>query len=238
MPAEVDGRPWRTLRECLLAVGHVGRRWRSHSELRGAAIHQAAIFATFTAAWSTVAWALRELLGCGSSTYAGMSLVAVAPILLVPLSGRAIDRWGPHPVGWLVVIADVIAAGLLSGAYLGGSYGLLLLIAGVLVLDTATQIGSVANSVRVQRIDPSARGALTSTHMTVQFLSGGLGSLAAAWSYSELGWAGVCSLIAALASVAAAALCLNKEGRAPLTTAPLHRGRRTLLADPLPCRLR
>jgi predicted MFS family arabinose efflux permease len=213
MPQEVDGQRGRTVRECLVAAGRLGRLWRSHSELRVAAVHQAGIFATFTATWSTVTWALTDHFRLGSSTFAGLSSVAVVTMVIVPLGGRAVDAWGPNAVNWIVVVGVLIAAGLLSGAYLGGLFGLVLLVVGVLILDTAMQVGSVANSTRVQRIDPSARGALTGAHMTVQFLAGGLGSLAAAVTYAAFGWAGVCALIAALAGVAATALRRGDRAR-------------------------
>jgi predicted MFS family arabinose efflux permease len=214
LPPEVDGYRGREIKAGLASsIGRWARSWRAHPELRGAALHQAGIFATFTATWSTLLWALHDRFGLGSSSFAALSSVAVVTMVLVPMGGRAVDAWGPHFVDRVVVKLVAIAAVLMCGAYVGGAPGMTLLVTGVLVLDTAMQVGSVANTTRVQRIDPAARGALTSVHMTVQFLAGGIGSLAAALTYSALGWAGVCLLLSVFAALAATALLRAEASR-------------------------
>jgi len=179
------------------------RRWRRHPRLRRSAVYQACVFAAFTGTWTTLGIAAPHLFGSATSM-AWISLVALATMVLIPWSGRAVDRWGEDRVTNGVLASMVLAALLLSGPLWAGPVGLFLLVAGVLVLDLAMQTGTVANATRIFRIDPTARAAMNTAHMTFQFAAGGLGSLVAAHGYEAVGWWSLPAMMGLLTAIAGA----------------------------------
>lgn len=170
--------------------------------LRRSAFYQACTFAGFTGTWATLVLVLRDEFGLGAGALGWVSLVAIATMAVVPATGRVIDRRSPDLITSLILAGTVLAALLMLGAVLGGSTGLALLVAGVLVLDVSMQSGMVANVTRMYRLDPTARSAMNTSYMVCAFTAGSLGSWTAVRLYHAFGWWAVPALVATLAVLA------------------------------------
>ncbi|MFG1820310.1 MFS transporter [Kribbella sp. NPDC049174] len=173
--------------------------------LRRSAFYQACSFAGFTGTWATLVLVLRDEFGLGAGALGWVSLVAIATMALVPVTGRLVDRRSPDVVTSWILAGTCAAAVLMLGALLGGPLGLGLLVAGVLVLDVSMQSGMVANVTRMYRLAPRSRSAMNTAYMVCAYAAGSLGSWAAVRLYEALGWWAVPSFVAALAGAAALA---------------------------------
>lgn len=176
---------------------------RRHPALRRSAFYQACTFAGFTGTWATLVLVLRDEFGLGAGALGWISLVAVATMIVVPATGRAVDRRSPDTVTTWILAGTVAASALMLGARAGGTTGLGLLVAGVLVLDVSMQSGMVANVTRMYRLDPLSRSAMNTAYMVCAYGAGSLGSWSAVRLYHRFGWWAVCVFVAALAVAAA-----------------------------------
>lgn len=179
------------------------RLLRTEPELRRSCAYQAAVFAGFSAVWACVALLLTgDAYGLGADSAGLLALVGAATMLCAPLAGRWIDRRGPDVVNLVCFLGVLAAAALLGPAARGGLLGLVVLVAGTLVLDVAMQCGMVANQARMYAVRPEAGGRLNTAYMTCAYTGGTAGSFAGLRVYDLFGWAGVCALVGVLAAVA------------------------------------
>lgn len=86
-----------------------------------------------------------------------------------------------------IVLASYIAFWTLGLHLLG-------LVLGVILLDAGVQAAQVANQSRVLALRPDARNRVNTIYMICYFSGGSLGSLAAAWAWSQWQWNGVCGV--------------------------------------------
>ena len=176
------------------------RLMRTQPALRRSCLNQATMFAGFTAAWTAL-----PLLVTGPHlrlSTAAVGLIALAgagSVLITPAAGRYTDRHGPGPLNRYCFTIAVVAAAILLAASVGRATGLPVLIAGMLLLDTAVQSGQVANQARIFALAPEYRSRLNTAYMTCAFLGGSAGSWLGARAYQQFHWQGVCALVAALA---------------------------------------
>ena len=179
------------------------RLLRTEPELRRSCLYQAAAFAGFNAAWTSIVLLVTgPRYGFGTSVVGLIALVSAATMLCTPIVGRVIDRWGPDVVTTVSIPGVALSAGVLAFGALGGAAGIAALTIGMLVLDVAMQSGQVANQARVFSIHPEMRSRLNTAYMTCVFLGGSAGSWLGVRAYFTFGWAGVCVLVAGLAVVA------------------------------------
>jgi hypothetical protein len=101
-----------------------------------------------------------------------------------------------------------------------GAASLILLGAGMLLLDVAVQCGQVANQARIFGLPGAARARRNTAYMTCTFLGGSAGSWLGVRAYSEFGWGGIAGLTA-LASAAALTRHLMHRRSAAQTAAAL-----------------
>ncbi|WP_082222074.1 MFS transporter [Mesorhizobium loti] len=177
--------------------------FRQEAELRRSCFYQALMFGSFTAAWTSIALVLGgPLYGLGSQAVGLIALVGAASVLCTPIVGRLIDRKGSDFVNWLSFVGAILAAAILLAGQFGAHFGLIALVAGMLVLDVAIQCGQAANQARVFALRPDARSRLNTAYMTSAFLGGSAGSWIGVRAYGQWGWPGVCALIALAATAA------------------------------------
>ncbi len=127
--------------------------------------------------------------------------------------------------------AGLRAAGLLAVAAvpaLHGAASLVLLGAGMLLLDVAVQCGQVANQARIFGLPGEARARRNTAYMTCAFLGGSAGSWIGVRAYTQFGWGGIAGLTA-LASAAALTRHLlhrrsaGQAARLPVSSRPAPR---------------
>ncbi|MEV6118040.1 MFS transporter [Streptomyces sp. NPDC052109] len=167
--------------------------------LRRSSFYQATVFAGFSAVWTGMALLLTgPAYGLGADAVGLLALVNAVTMFVTPVAGRLVDRRGADAVNLVCFLLVVAAAAVLSLGGLGGTAGLLSLVAGTLMLDVGMQSGMVANQVRVYALAADVRSRLNTAYMTCAYLGGGLGSWLGARAYGWCGWSGVCGLTALL----------------------------------------
>jgi predicted MFS family arabinose efflux permease len=172
-------------------------------ELRRSCFYQAAIFAGFNAAWTSIALLVTgPRYGLGASVVGLIALVSAVTMFCTPIAGRVIDRHGPDVISTICIPGVALSAAVLAFGGLGGAAGIVALTVGMLVLDVAMQSGQVANQARVFAIHPEMRSRLNTAYMTCVFLGGSAGSWLGVRAYLSFGWSGVCVLVAVLAMAA------------------------------------
>jgi predicted MFS family arabinose efflux permease len=190
------------------------RLFRTQPELRRSCWYQAALFAGFSGAWTSIALFLTGgTYGYGTGVVGLVALVGAASIFAVPASGRLIDRRGPDIVSLASFVGVALAAVVMLGGSLGGGVGLGVLIAGMLLLDVSVQTSQVANQARIFALLPGARSRLNSAYMTCVFLGGSAGSWIGARVYLALGWNGVCAMVGVTAALALGRDALARRSR-------------------------
>ena len=182
------------------------RLMRAEPDLRRSCFYQAMMFGTFSAAWTAIALLLTGPSYRLSTQAVGVfALIGAGAVLVTPVAGRRIDRVGPDRISLVSFTGGLGSAALLALAALPALHGaasLILLGAGMLLLDVAVQCGQVANQARIFGLPGAARARRNTAYMTCAFLGGSAGSWLGVRAYSEFGWAGIAGLTT-LASAAA-----------------------------------
>ncbi len=211
---------------------------RAEPDLRRSCVYQALMFGTFSAAWTSIALLLTGPYGLSTQAVGVFALIGAGAVLVTPVAGRRIDRVGPDRISLVSFTGGLGAAALLALAAvpsLHGAASLVLLGAGMLLLDVAVQCGQVANQARIFGLLPgSARARRNTAYMTCAFLGGSAGSWVGVRAYSEFGWGGIAGLTA-LAS--AAALTRHLAHRRSASAAPASQAREagSAAADQVSC---
>ncbi|WP_051927095.1 MFS transporter [Streptomyces durhamensis] len=170
--------------------------------LRRSCFYQATVFAGFSAVWTGVALLLTgPEYGFGAAAVGLLALVNAVTMLVTPFAGRLVDRRGADRVNLVCFLLVLACAAPLALGALGGTPGLLGLVAGTLLLDVGMQSGMVANQVRVYALAADVRSRLNTAYMTCAYLGGGLGSWLGTRAYAGHGWSGVCALVAVSAGL-------------------------------------
>lgn len=188
---------------------------RRQPALRRSGLYQALLFGGFSAAWTSIALLLTgPTYRFGTGVVGLVALVGAASVLIVPMTGRLIDRRGPDIVNTLCFVGMGLAALVLLAGLIRGPVGLAGLVVGMVLMDVSVQSSQVANQARIFALVPTARSRLNSAYMTAVFLGGSAGSWVGVRVYLSFGWAGVCALVA-LAGLAA--LVTHVSGRRELS---------------------
>ncbi|MGX5666483.1 MFS transporter [Rhizobium daejeonense] len=201
-----DHRPTSRMRyrTALVSLAHL---WRGKRELRSASLMQAALFGSFTAFWTILAFYLETpRFNLGADVAGLFGIVGAVGVFAAPLAGRMADRRGPH----FVVSAGVVLT-LLSWVIFGVWGSLAALVIGVIVLDFGVQSTLVSNQHIVYALDPEARSRLNTIFMTAMFLGGAAGAALATFAWGHAGWTGVSLLGASLAVVALVIRLLDRR---------------------------
>jgi predicted MFS family arabinose efflux permease len=158
-------------------------------------------FAGFTVLWTPMAFLLTGPPYHYEATIIGLfGLFGVAGALVAPVAGRLGDRGhGGHTV--TISLAVMLASwGLLAL----GTYSLIALIAGIVLLDAGFQGAHINHQRTVFTLKPEARNRINTAYMLAFFLGGVAGSTLAAIVYNAAGWSGICLLGVAVAASALA----------------------------------
>ncbi|MBY0259959.1 MFS transporter [Methylobacterium sp.] len=188
LPRPVQTRPLR-YRALMVSILHLVR---SQPVLRRSSLSQGLLFASFNAFWTTLALLVEAPPFNLSAAGAGLfGVIGVAGALVAPLSGRFTDRHGARP---MVVIGALFVVAAFAVLWAGGTWSLVAVGLGVLLIDIGLNAALIANQTRVYALVPSARGRINTVLFTVMFVFGALGAFAGSQAFLMAGWSGVCAV--------------------------------------------
>jgi predicted MFS family arabinose efflux permease len=147
-------------------------------------------FGAFGAFWTTLAFYLHSRPEHYGSDVTGMfGLVAITGALVAPLAGQLAENRKPRQINvvFLVLVLLAFVTMLFSD-----QYTLVVLGAGVLLLDAGVQGNQIANQTRIYSLERSLHSRINSVYMVIYFLGGAIGSLVGAQAWALAGWPGVC----------------------------------------------
>lgn len=154
------------------------------------------IFANFSMLWTSMSFLLASAPFHFSTGIIGLfGLAGVAGALCARPAGAIADKGKAHITTTWGSLLLLFSWGLLALGGLqmpGKALSVLVLIAGILLLDLIVQGVHITNQSVIYHTRPDARNRLTAGYMTGYFIGGALASLASAWAYNMAGWAGVC----------------------------------------------
>ncbi|WP_235319568.1 MFS transporter [Kosakonia oryzae] len=154
----------------------LGELWKSEPPVRDATLTQAMLFASFSMLWTVLPFWLAHRYGYGAGVTGTLAALGLIGILCAPLAGSFSDRQGPFRMVVLGVLLMLFAWGALwAWNSMAG------LVVGILLLDAGEQCVLIANQHTIYALRPDARNRLNTLFMSIMFLGGAGGSLAAAW---------------------------------------------------------
>ncbi len=169
-------------------LGSMWHLWHEFPLLREASRTGAALFAGFSAFWTTLALLLAGAPFNWGPEAAGMfGLVGAAGALVAPFAGKSADRRGPR-VG--ITIAIVIST-LAFIVFAFSARSLTGLVIGVLLLDIGGQAAQISNQTRIFALKPEARSRINTIYIVSYFAGGAAGSGLGAYAWRLHGWVGV-----------------------------------------------
>lgn len=167
-------------------------------ELRGSAINGFCMFGMSNVLWSTLAFYLAAQYHLGSSIAGLLGLLGIAGILVAPWVGNLVDQKSPK----LTIGLSMILSGLAFVVFWLVGFWMIGLIVGIVLLDLGTQFSQVSNQAIVQSLNRQQSSRNNSIFMFSYFLGGSIGTLAATWAWSRIGWIGVCLVALAFLVIA------------------------------------
>ncbi|MEA2783543.1 MAG: hypothetical protein QOK29_5089 [Rhodospirillaceae bacterium] len=194
---------------------------RQEPIVRRRAFYGAAMFASFSVFWTSLAFLLtRPPYGYGEGVIGLFGLVGLAGAAMANVAGRAADAGRTRPATGLALAGLAASFALLAL----GSTSLAALIAGVVLLDAAVQAGQILNQSEIYRVRPDATSRVTTVYMAIYFAGGAVGSASAGALYATAGWGGVCALGAGLALAGLAAWVCEPRSHAARSDLPAADG--------------
>jgi len=187
----------------LTLLGSLWGLLRREASLRLSCLLGAAIFAAFSAFWTTIPFRLGQppfnfdLAGVGYFALWG-GIGGLASLF----AGGLIDRFGQDRVSAGAIALAGLSIGL--GAIWPDSY--IALVAGGNLLSFALSAGQIANQARIFSLGAEVRSRLNTIYMASTFAGGAVGSAGAGFVWASHRWAGVCGFAFICIAVAAAAL--------------------------------
>ncbi|HHD7473882.1 TPA: MFS transporter [Klebsiella oxytoca] len=181
----------------------MGRLLLDTPVLRRRALYHAALFAAFSAFWTTVPLLLASpAFGLSQSGIALFSLAGAAGAVATPLAGRIADQGHSHMATVLAMGMVALAFPLTHLAQPGSAGSLGLLVVAAIVLDFGVAANLTLGQRAIFALGAEVRARLNGLYMATFFMGGALGSALGAWAYACGGWAWASGLGVALPTVA------------------------------------
>jgi predicted MFS family arabinose efflux permease len=171
-------------------LGSLPQLLRSEIIIRRHSAIGALAFGAFGAFWTTLAFYLHSRPEHYGSDVTGIfGLIAITGALVAPLAGHLAEKHSPRQINGLFLFLVLMA---FFTMLFTDQYTLLVLGAGVLLLDAGVQGNQIANQTRIYSLERSLHSRINSVYMVIYFLGGAFGSLIGAQAWALAGWPGVC----------------------------------------------
>jgi predicted MFS family arabinose efflux permease len=186
---------------------------KSQPIIRQSSLIGASLFGAVSAFWATLAFFLEAPpYKFNLSTIGLFGVIGAGGALVSPLVGRMIDK-----KSHLIPIRMGIALMILGyGILFKADWSVVIVIAGVILLDVGLQCAHVPNLARNYALLPEARTRLNTIYMSSYFIGGTLGSTLGSLAWNAGGWTGVCIAGLLLISIGATAVLMESFGNGPV----------------------
>ena len=165
----------------------MGQLLRTEPVLRRRAVYQSAMFAVFSAFWTSITYELQQHHHLSQTGVGLFALVGAGGAAAAPVAGWLGDH-GHNRVATGAAIT--LGSAMMALAAAGASSLVVLAVAGVL-LDLAVQSTHVLGQRAIYAARPDARARMNGVYMTSIFVAGAIGSAVSGALYSSTGWTGV-----------------------------------------------
>ncbi|VFR23358.1 MFS permease [plant metagenome] len=180
-------------------LASMGRLARDTPVLRRRALYHAALFAAFSAFWTTVPLLLAgPAFGLSQGGIALFSLAGAAGAVATPIAGRIADQGHSHTATALAMGLVALAFPLTHIVQPGSGWALGLLVMAAIMLDFGVAANLTLGQRAIFALGDEIRSRLNGLYMAAFFLGGALGSALDAWAYARGGWAWASGLAFAL----------------------------------------
>ena len=153
--------------------------------------------ASFSTLWTPLTFFLAGDYHMSEGIIGLFGLAGATGALAARIVGGYIDRGYGKAVTFIGAIAQAISWAIMLLGMMGGYIGIVLLIAGIMVLDFGIQAMHVTNQSQVFSLDPAARSRLNGAYMGAYFIGGALGTAISSAAWGLWQWPGVCAVGAA-----------------------------------------
>lgn len=179
-------------------IASLGRIVLDEPELRRSALTQGLLFAGFSAFWTTLALLLAgPRYHLGSEAAGLFGLLAVGSVAVAPFAGQLADRHGPRSVVRLGTCLVLAAFALMLC-----NDHLVMLAAGVVVMDVGVQMAMIGNQSTIYALAGAAPGRFNTVYIAIMFALGACGSAAASTAWTASGWHAVMAIATTAAACA------------------------------------
>ena len=166
--------------------------------LRRRAFYQSAMFASFSAFWTTITFLLAGPDYRLTQTQIGFfALAGAAGALIAPAAGRLGDHGHQRPATGFAFLVAIF--GYLLTLWTGHLW---ILVAAAILIDCAVQTTMVTGQQLIYSLKPEERSRLNTLFIATFFVGGAIGSAAASYGYERIGWHAVVALGSALCATA------------------------------------
>lgn len=173
--------------------------------LRRRALYQTALFASFSAFWTTVPLLLASpVYGLSPSGIALFSLAGAVGAVATPIAGRIADQGHSRLATALAILLVAVAFPLSLMESSGSAWGLGLLVLSAILLDFGVAANLTLGQRAIFSLGAAIRARLNGLYMATFFIGGAIGSAVGAWCYAHGGWIWVCAFGCALPAMALA----------------------------------
>jgi predicted MFS family arabinose efflux permease len=170
----------------------MGRLVRDTPVLRRRSLYHAALFAAFSAFWTTVPLLLASpAYGLSQGGIALFSLAGAAGAVATPLAGRIADPGHRRTATALAMGLVALAFPLTHLAHPDSTWALGLLVLAAIMLDFGVAANLTLGQHAIFALGADIRSRLNGLYMATFFLGGAVGSALGAWAYAYGGWAWV-----------------------------------------------
>jgi predicted MFS family arabinose efflux permease len=186
---------------------------KSQPVIRQSSLIGASLFGAVSAFWATLAFFLEKPpYHYNLSTIGLFGVIGAGGALVSPLVGRMIDKKS-HLIPMRLGIALMLVGYIIL---FKADWNVVIVIAGVILLDVGLQSAHVPNLARNYALLPEARTRLNTIYMTSYFIGGTLGSTLGSLAWNAGGWTGVCIAGLLLISIGATAVLMESFGNGPV----------------------
>ena len=164
---------------------------KEEPQLRAAAIRGALCYACFSGFWTTLVFLLKEpQYNLGSEAAGAFGLAGAFGAIAASQMGRLSDK-GNSQILTAVSISLVVFSYVIFGF---STSNMLLLIAGVIIMDMGVQATHISNQAAIFSLRPDARNRLNTVYMVTYFIGGAAGTFLASQAWHLYKWKGVVAM--------------------------------------------